>query len=72
MVASWHWKDIVETIKKHYPEYTVPTKSGRDSGLGGEVIESLLDNAPNYLPSWVRYPKESLLRMIIYSSYHSC
>ena len=49
MVASWHWKDIVETIKKHYPEYTVPTKSGRDSGLGGEVIESLLDNAPNYL-----------------------
>ena len=53
MVASWHWKDIVETIKKHYPEYTVPTKSGRDSGLGGEVNESLLDNAPNYLPSWV-------------------
>ena len=58
MVASWHWKDIVETIKKHYPEYTVPTKSGRDSGLGGEVIESLLDNASNYLPSWVRYPKD--------------
>ena len=41
MVASWHWKDIVETIKKHYPEYTVPTKSGRDSGLGGEVIKKI-------------------------------
>ena len=66
MVASWHWKDIVETIKKHYPEYTVPTKSGRDSGLGGEVIESLLDNAPNYLLSWVRYPKENYcIRMSI-------
>ena len=21
-------------------------------------VESLLDNAPNYLPSWVRYPKD--------------
>lgn len=22
VVASWHWRDIVETIKKHYPEYS--------------------------------------------------
>jgi len=24
VVASWHWKDIVETIKYHYPEYALP------------------------------------------------
>jgi len=24
VVASWHWKDIVDTIKRHYPEYSVP------------------------------------------------
>ena len=50
MVASWHWKDIVETIKKHYPEYTVPTKSGRDSGLGGEVLNKKIDmTLPNLI-----------------------
>ena len=43
MVASWHWKDIVETIKKHYPEYSVPPSrnesrmSNRSTGEGVEV-----------------------------------
>ena len=48
MVASWHWKDIVETIKKHYPEYSVPPSrnesrmSNRSTGEGVEVSKIYL------------------------------
>jgi len=27
--------------------------------ISGTYVASLLDNAPNYLPIWVRYPKEN-------------
>ena len=44
MVASWHWKDIVETIKKHYPEYSVPpsrvpSRMSDGAGSQGDAAE---------------------------------
>ena len=33
VVASWHWKDIVDTIKRHYPEYSVPPCNYEDEDM---------------------------------------
>jgi len=33
VVASWHWKDIVDTIKRHYPEYSVPPCNYEDNDI---------------------------------------
>ena len=34
------------------------------------VLHSLLDNAPNWVPSWVRYPKEKINREIKQNQFH--
>ena len=62
MVASWHWKDIVETIKKHYPEYSVPpsrvpSRMSDGAGSQGDAAE-----VSTFLCSVAILPKFEFLR----------
>lgn len=60
MVASWHWKDIVETIKKHYPEYSVPpsrvpSRMSDGAGSQGDAAEFENRGTPKKKPLHVHH-----------------
>ena len=45
-------------IKNQWTTDAIITKLKRNIIWRYVIYPSLLDNAPNYVPSWVRYPKE--------------
>ena len=73
MVASWHWKDIVETIKKHYPEYSVPpsrvpSRMSDGAGSQGDAAEV----STGFVHSVARLPKFGFFSKLVWSNLTKC